>query len=443
MRPYAAVLTFVLFSLSGSVSAQNSPAKPVEFPGQAVSDSLHYTAREIDYDLGEKQAVMRGNATVKYLGYTLRSHLITYYQDRQYVIAEGRKDSTGALVDTPVFIDQRGDELRGQTVEYNLETGEGLVLGGKTKYENGFIGFDRVKRVSEDTLYISNGTYTTCETEGRPHYYFAGKQMKLIVDDKLIIKPITAYIHDIPVFWFPFYVFPISKGRQSGFLTPRWGSSRQDGRYLSNIGYYFAASDYWDYRVAATLRERNGWLLKNWVDYNVRYKMTGSVYGSFEERPREGSKQWMLRASHSHTVSPTLQITGDANFQSSQFSRYNSFNIYEQLNRNIRSSLNVTKRWAESGNSLIMNMSQEKNLDTQRSSTTLPSLSFRMPRRLLFGAGEEKSIQRKYVKTPVTENDPDNRKWYESIYYSFNTDFRNTNDIVEQAQIREGSYSRD
>ncbi len=444
MKSSVALLFFLLLCGSGTARAQVQASTPTDFPGLAVSDSLDYSAREIDYNLEEKTAVMRGNAVVRYLGYTLRSHRIVYYQDSQYVIAEGRRDSTGVLVDTPVFVDKGGEELRGRTIEYNLATGEGLIVGGRTRYENGFIGFDTVKRVSEDTLYISNGTYTTCETEpgGRPHYYFAGKQMKLIVNDKLIIKPITAYVHDIPVFWFPFYVFPISQGRQSGFLTPRWGSSRQDGRYLSNLGYYFAASEYWDYRAAATLRERNGWLVKNWLDYNVRYKMTGSVYASFEERPREGSREWLLRASHSQTVSPTLQITGDANFQSSEFSRFNSSNIYEQLNRNVRSSLNVTKRWKESGNSLILNLSHDKNLDTQRSSTTLPNVSFRMPRKLLFGGDDEKAVQRKYVRSDGEERDPEDRAWYESIYYSMNTDFRNTNDVVEQAQIRENTYSR-
>jgi lipopolysaccharide assembly outer membrane protein LptD (OstA) len=441
--PYAAVVLAFLLLDGSSAAAQTPPAKPLAFPGYTVSDSLDYSAKSIDYNIEGNRAVMHDNATAKYLGYVLKSSLITYYQKDQYVAAEGKRDSTGALAGTPVFTDKDGEELKGRLIEYDLKSGAGVVAEGRTKYDKGFMTFRKVKRVSSDTLFIADGTYTTCDRTDIPHYYFAGKQMKLIVDDKLIIKPITAYMYDIPVFWFPFYVFPISKGRQSGFLTPRYGSSRQDGRYMSNMGYYLAASDFWDYRISGTLRERNGWLTKNWINYNSRYRMSGSVYASFENRTH-GTRQWLFRASHAQTVSPTLQIAGDANFQSSQFSRYNSYNIYERLNRDLRSSLTVTKRWQGSGNSLIATATQYKNLDTKNTSSTLPSLSFRKPRALLFGAPGETTIQRKYQE-PAEESREKNTEaapWYRSVYYSFNADFKNTNDSAERSGARDETFTR-
>jgi hypothetical protein len=169
--------------------------------------------------------------------------------------------------------------------------------------------------------------------------------------------------------------------------------------------------------------------------------MNGSAYVSFEDRTR-GSRQWLIRASHAQTVSPTLQITGDANFQSSQFSRFNSYNIYERLNRDMRSSLTITKRWQESGNSLIATVSHYKNLDTQNTSSTLPNISFRKPRKLLFGSKERTTAQRKYVKQ-AEEKKPDETRWYESIYYSFNADFHNTNDRSERFGFPDETFSRD
>jgi lipopolysaccharide assembly outer membrane protein LptD (OstA) len=419
----APILFFLLFPRT--VFTQNAPAKPLQFPGFAITDSLEYHAKTIDYLYDKKRAFLNNNAIVKYLGRTLKSNTITYYQDYQFVSAEGKKDSTGALVDTPVFVDTGGEELRGRKIEFNLKSEQGLVQEGKTKYDKGYMTFDRIKRVSSDTLYVSDGTYTTCDLKDNPHYYFAGREMKFIVNDKLIIKPITAYIENIPVFWFPFYVFPISKGRQSGFLTPRYGSSRQDGRYLSNIGYYYVPSDYWDYQASAVVRETNGWLLKNWVNYNSRYAMSGSVFGSFENQSRLGNRQWIMRASHSQQVSPTLQIVGDANFQSSNYSQLNSYNIYDRVNRDIRSSLSVTKLWQGSGNSLSSNFSHQVNLDTKNTTSVLPSLRFRKPRALLLGSEKKENQQRKYEKKAV-QQEPEEKKWYNSIYYSFDTTFENT-----------------
>jgi lipopolysaccharide assembly outer membrane protein LptD (OstA) len=425
MNRHHLALVLLLLLYPCTVFSQNTTSEPLHFPGYSISDSLEYSAKTINYQYDKKKAFLAKNAVVKYLGRILKSYNITYYQNYQYVSAEGVKDSTGTLEGNPVFIDTGGEELKGVKVEFNLRSEQGLVVNGKTKYDNGFMTFDRIKRVSTDTLYVSDGTYTTCDLNENPHYYFAGKKMKFILNDKLIIKPITAYIHNIPVFWFPFYVFPITKGRQSGFLTPRYGSSRQDGRYLSNIGYYFVPSDYWDYQASAVIRERNGWLLKNWVNYSSRYSMNGSVFGSYENESLLGTKQWIFRASHSQEISPTLQIIGDANFQSSNYSQLNSYNIYERLNRDIRSSLSVTKRWEKSGNSLISNFSSQQNLDTKNTTSVLPSLRFRKPRALLFGSEKKDTQQRKYEKKSVKQ-EPEEKEWYNSIYYSFDANFQNT-----------------
>ncbi|MBT4485550.1 MAG: LPS-assembly protein LptD [Candidatus Latescibacteria bacterium] len=400
--------------------------KTLIFKGFALVDSLEYSAETIKYKYEERKIIFTGNATVSYLGNILKSHEITYYQDYFYMFAVGREDSSGVLVDTPVFVDSSGEELKGEVIKYNIETQKGYVSRGRTQYENGYMSAEKIKRAANDTLFIANGTYTTCDLNELPHYYFSGKKMKFIVNDKIIIKPIVAYIHDIPVFWFPFYVFPIKKGRQSGFLIPQYGSSRRDGRYLSNIGYYLAMSDYTDYKVAGTLRERNGWVAKNWFNYNKKYKMSGSIFGSVEHRTLRGNdtRQWKLRAAHRQTVSPTMSISGSGRFESSTYSQYNSQNLYERLNRDMRSTLTATKRWKESGNSIITNMGYSKNLDSESTETTLPNISFRKSRKLLFDPGIQKKSARKYTKLSTA---PEKSSWYNNIYYNFDARFNNKN----------------
>jgi hypothetical protein len=108
----------------------------------------------------------------------------------------------------------------------------------------------------------------------------------------------------------------------------------------------------------------------------------------------------------------------------------------------MRSSLSVTKRWQESGNSLIATLSHYKNLDTKNTSTTLPNISFRKPRKLLFGSSERTTAQRKYMKRD-SEREPGEAHWYESVYYSFNTDFRNTSDRSERLGSPYETFSRD
>jgi len=413
-----------LVLICSEVQSAEKQQETFVFDGYVLSDSLDYNAGSIKYIIAERKLIMTGNATVTYLGRTLKSHKIIYYQDYDYMEAVGEQDSSGNYINTPVFTETNGEELKGKVIKYNLKTQKGYVLRGKSKYESGFMTANKIKLASEDTLFIANGIYTTCDIEEHPHFYFAGNRMKLIVNEKLIIKPIIGYLHDIPVFWFPFYVFPIKKGRQSGFLTPRYGSSRRDGRYLSNIGYYFATSDFSDYKIAGTFRERNGWLANNWLNYNIRDRISGSVFGSFENRNQSGvsSRQWKVSASHSQTVSPTLSISGRGKFESSKFSRYNSRNLFERLNRDMQSNLSIRKTWKESGNSLITTMTYQKNLDTNSTETTLPDISFRKRRKALLGSDSKKK-RRKYTQLDMdTEKDI---KWYKTIYYSLNARMRN------------------
>ncbi len=419
----SALTLFLLFSGTPAY-AQEDTTRAFAFPGYALRDSLEYSAETIDYDFDLREIILDQNADINYLGRILKSNTITYFQDYDFLRATGTTDTTGAPVNTPSFTDATGEQIAGRVIEYNLDTQQGVIYQGKTRYEQGYMATQTIKMVSQDTLYIADGTYTTCDYDD-PHYYFYGRQMKFIPNDKIIIRPIIAYVHDIPVLWFPYYVFPIARGRQSGFLTPRYGNSREDGRYLSNIGYYFAPSEYFDYRFAATVREQNGWLFNNWFSYDKRYLMSGSIFGSFENEPRLGTKQWSLSGSHRQTFSPTLDMAGTVNLQSSQFARFNQSNLYQVLNRNLRSSLRVTKQWQDSGNSLIASLDYVKNLDTNDLTLTAPDISFRKPSKLLFASEPDRGPQRKYEQKSTQTLLPAERRWYQNIYYTFSANFRN------------------
>jgi hypothetical protein len=90
----------------------------------------------------------------------------------------------------------------------------------------------------------------------------------------------------------------------------------------------------------------------------------------------------------------------------------------------MRSSLTIAKRWEESGNSLTTTFSNEKNLDTKNTSTVLPSMRFRRPRKALFGKQDTRLQRRKYMTQDTAEKKE--AAWYEAIYYTFDADFKNT-----------------
>ena len=101
-----------LFLFPVQSHSQETPSRTFKFEGYVLSDSLEYSAESIDYFFNDRKVVMDKNATILYLGRTLKSPNITFYQDYDYMEAAGSVDSTGAYTELPTFKDKTGEELQ-------------------------------------------------------------------------------------------------------------------------------------------------------------------------------------------------------------------------------------------------------------------------------------------------------------------------------------------
>lgn len=393
-------------------------------------DTVKYESANLNYATGDRIIRLSGASEVRNKTITLNADTIIYNTvskdlraysalyvneiDDTEEIGEDEK----VVLDTvfvPVVLRDGTDEMTGDRLAYNLETKRGKVRETDTELENAYYHGETVRKMEEDVLLVDKGRYTTCDLDV-PHYHFGSSNMKLISGDRVIARPIILYIEQIPVFYAPFFVFSIKKGRHSGFLPFHIGTWERGGRYVRNLGYYWAASEYWDMDAAMSLEERIGVKFDGTVNYAKRYVMRGSVRGSYARDSRTSysgrtiSHRWSLTANHSHTLSPTASISGSGTFVSDKsYTTEISNDIDERRNRNLRSQISFSKRWERTSLSAVVQST--KNLDDESSSLTAPSLRFSLGSRTLFPQpeGSEKSDQR----------------WYQSIRLSYSSDFRN------------------
>lgn len=411
-------------------------------PGRspASGDSVRYVARVVDYDLSENLISLSGEAKIQYHGMELAAERIAYDIDQATVLAEGVLDTVKGeprWVGTPVFRDA-DTQFDGVRMSYNLQTRKGTVFGGKTEFEKGFYFGEQIKRASQEVLYVGHGTYTTCENQ-EPHYYFASSRMKILLDDKIIARPIRMYVSGVPVAWLPFYVFPIKKGRHSGMLVPRYGSNSTDGRYLGHVGYYLAPSDYWDATLQGRIREDTGWLVQSDLRYAKRYALRGAAGASFEQRYSAAtrSERWAASFRHDQTVGPELSLRGTGDFVSDKdFWSDNSDRPQDRMNRTLRSFLSLDKRWRVSGNSFNLAVSQDENLDTGSKTQKLPHISFRKARKPIWAPP-------KTDKAATTAGDALAKRWYQSIYYALGSNLDHLNRDYPTGKKRELSAGGD
>ena len=138
-----------------------------------------------------------GNAMVKYQNVTLFADTINYTIDDALLSATGK----------PQLV-EGADTTVGETMLYNMKTKRGRVKYASTHMDDAL--FQRTVRSSSPTktnCMWTKGDYTTCAYPDTPHYYFSGKNIKLIPEDKIISRPVVLSIGDAPVAYLPYFFF--------------------------------------------------------------------------------------------------------------------------------------------------------------------------------------------------------------------------------------------
>ncbi len=430
VRNHASGDTIKLYLVDGSLSAVNiiGGAEGQYLSGHKakgdhvsvlVVDTIEYCGRRIDYDLRDSTIVLTGEAEVISGKMSLAAARIDYLTTRELVLAY---DDSAVVADTgliyyPVILNDGSEQLLGSYLEYSLANERGLIHQSKTEYQEAFYRGQDLYRVEKDVYYVKNGVYIPCEREDGGVSFWA-RNMKMIRGDKIIARPVVFHIEKIPLMIVPYYVFPIKPGRHSGFLPFKIGNFEQGSRYLQNVGYYWAASEYWDLKGSMDYFEDYGLKFNGELLYNVRYKFNGSLSGSYGsdsyyvnyEKVRK--ERWSVVANHAHTVSPTLSIRASGNFISDK-SYYTDFSTDEndRLNRNIKSQLSISKRF---GNTAVSaQFSHTDNIDDESRSDLLPSASISFPSRRLFGS------------SPKDDGGQVKGSWYNDIYLNYNINIRN------------------
>jgi lipopolysaccharide assembly outer membrane protein LptD (OstA) len=410
------------------------------FPRKDAADTIvNYKARDsVVYMLDEKVMDMYTDADIDYGNTAIKAARIRINWDKATMHAIGVTDSsTMESSGTPVLV-EGGETYRGEEMTYNFRTKQGLILRGETAIEDGFYLGERIKRASEGEYFVCDGKYTTCDNPTHRHYYFGAQEMKVVPDDVVIARPITLYIEDIPLFWFPFAVIPNTKGRTSGIMVPAFGQDARRGRYLMKGGYYLSVSDYWDLALTGDWYTKGGYLARADLRYALRYNFSGSVSASFGRQrfnignvfmaDDEPATDWSLVINHNQELTPLSRLTANVNLLTNSYIDKYSNNLDELLRQTVYSSASYSTSWEGTNRSLSIGMQRDQNTVSGTSVMTLPDITFNQsqiyPFRSADGFGQE---------------------WYEMIGFNYSARALNRIEVkdytVDRDTIR-GSFGR-
>lgn len=342
--------------------------------------------------LDGQKVYLYNNSKVTYQDIELTAYYIELNLETKEIYAEGTTDSTGTLVQKPIF-KQGAEEYEQETVRYNFETEKAFITKVVTEQGEGFILSDRTKKIGKETFITEKAKYTTCDAP-HPHFYMHLSKAKVISNKKIITGPAYMVLEDFPIYFpiLPFGYFPNSPTYSSGILIPMYGEEQNRGFFLRDGGYYWAANEYFDLAVKGDIYSKGSWGANLHTNYKVRYKFGGNFdfkytlnkYGEKGLDTYNSSKQFQISWTHSQDpkANPNRTFSASVNFSTSGYDKQNSYIGQQGGNNYLRnqksSSISYTRKFENTPFNMSINLRHSQNsLDTTLT-LTLPEMTFSM-----------------------------------------------------------------
>lgn len=353
-------------------------------PGYSLTE---YRGAAADFRAGERVLVLRADSA-----------------SRARVVQEGMQveadtsitfdQSSGLvrMVGSATFTPPEGDPVESPSMVYDLEQGRGSALDAQTSYtQQGARWLVRgdMPFAAQDSSFMSHARFTSCDLEV-PHSHFETDEIKIVGGRVLVARGVRLHFADVPVFWLPFVAQSLSSGRASGILTPRFSVNdivRTSGGYrrrVSNIGFYWAMSDYSDALFAMDWFSQTFFSVTGSTQYRFnRQFLQGDV--NVRRYWREGgSSELSFETRHSWQPDERTDLRASGRYASSNaFVRENSFNPRE-VTQSIDSEGGINRRFG--WGALSVSANRQQYLSDDRTEWTLPSANLSLSPVTLFRA---------------------------------------------------------
>lgn len=269
------------------------------------------------------------------------STLITEAQEARVDIPSNQADLKG-----DVRISDVDGNMTADSGTINLDTGAGSLKNAKLYFDEGGyrMAANSIDRESGETYKLNDALLTTCQCpEGeqcRP-WSLKSSETKITREGYGQAWDTTLRVYDVPVFYFPYLLFPVKNKRQSGLLPASFGNSRDSGlRFETPL--FLALDDSTDvtltgryengvnYGVDSEFRKifsRNNKMELGWIQYDESMREDGDllgvhtdgIYHPYEDKPFYGDSRYAGYWKHNwrnDSQRLPMQLIVDANYVS-------------------------------------------------------------------------------------------------------------------------------
>lgn len=311
-------------------------AAPAEGQGLADADVTPVVVHALSLErvLEEKIVVAEGAVDITYGDLRLRADRVVINEETKDLVAEGN-----------VIMDDGESRLQGEHLEINLDRRTGFVEEGQGFAEPYFFSGRRIEKSGRDLYRIYGSTFTTCEGE-TPDWKFRSPDTLFKVDEYARAWHPSMWVRKVPVFYFPYAAFPLSRKRATGLLIPELRVNEVEGWIVKNA-FYWAPRDNFDATIGIDWYQNLGW----GPALEARYITAPGTSGRFEGTyiaEDDGGEQWKVILDHRHALPHGIKGQVDLFFLSDREDvRQFEDTLEGQATEKITSSFFLSRTWSQ------------------------------------------------------------------------------------------------
>lgn len=260
-----------------------NPETPLEFSAdQASFDLLGITA-------------LSGNVEIRQGNRKITAAQVFYSHKNRTVRASGEIHYLGSDL-----------EVMGDQARLNLQTNSGNFDNARYRLplQHAHGTAYRLARTNENITRLQQVNYTTCNP-GQVDWQLRASEIRLDQNSKKgTARNVSVRFKDVPFFYFPYMVFPITNERLSGFLMPDISINMSRNTTDIAIPYYWNIAPDYDATITPRIINRRGLMLGGEFRY-LTSSGSGHLYGEYLADDRlYGDSRSLTRFRHRSQFSP-------------------------------------------------------------------------------------------------------------------------------------------
>jgi len=358
-------------------------------PRGDINTTIEYSAVDsIYFDMRQQNVYLYGASQIDYGEIKLEADRIKINWIDNTIEADYTSDSTGRKIGKPIFT-EKSQSYETDEMTYNFRSRKAIIQGIITQQGEAYVQGETVKKNEEDELFIRNAKYTTCNL-ANPHFHISSRRLKAIPGNKVISGPFNLAFQEVetPLGFF-FGMFPQPRKKTSGVIVPSYGEENRRGFFLRDGGYYWAASDYADFRITGDIYSKGGYSLNVNNNYKKRYAYTGGLRFSYNrflsDEPTESldTKDFSLNWNHSPQSKGTSRFSSSVNIRTNSYNQNNNLvdqDFSQSISAQFSSNVSYSKTFKGTPFNISANMRHNQNVQTKAITITAPEFTSNMNR---------------------------------------------------------------